>query len=43
MIFFGERCYSNQYDKISDDEFSCDEISASRAQQHIKTMKHFQQ
>ena len=27
MISFGERCYSNQYDKISDDEFSDDEIS----------------
>ena len=22
MIFFGERCYSNQYDEISDDEIS---------------------
>ena len=22
MISFGERCYSNQYDEISDDEFS---------------------
>ena len=35
MICFGERCYSNQYDKISydeisDDEISGDEISASR-------------
>ena len=27
MIFFGERCYSNQYDEIFDDEFSDDEIS----------------
>ena len=27
MIFFGERCYSNQYDEISDDKFSDDEIS----------------
>ena len=22
MIYFGERCYSNQYDEISDDEIS---------------------
>ena len=27
MIAFGERCYSHQYDEISDDEFSDDEIS----------------
>ena len=27
MISFGERCYSNQYDEISDEEFSDDEIS----------------
>ena len=27
MISFGERCYSNQCDEISDDEFSDDEIS----------------
>ena len=27
MIFFGERCYSNQYDEISDDKFFDDEIS----------------
>ena len=27
MICFGERCYSNQHDEISDDEFSDDEIS----------------
>ena len=27
MISFGERCYSNQNDEISDDEFSDDEIS----------------
>ena len=27
MISFGERCYSNQYEEISDDEFSDDEIS----------------
>ena len=27
MISFGERCYSNQYDEISDDKFSDDEIS----------------
>ena len=29
MIPFGERCYSNQYDEIFDDEFSDDEVSAS--------------
>ena len=27
MISFVERCYSYQYDEISDDEFSDDEIS----------------
>ena len=27
MISFGERCYSNQYDEFSDNEFSDDEIS----------------
>ena len=27
MISFGELCYSNQYDEISDYEFSYDEIS----------------
>ena len=26
MISFGEHCYSNRYDEISDDEFSDDEI-----------------
>ena len=28
--FFGERCYSNQYDEISDDEISDNEISDNK-------------
>ena len=50
MISFGERCYSNQYDKISNDEFSDDEISAFAdttkfpATKHkLKVLEHLQQ
>ena len=36
MISFGERCYSNQYYKISDDDISDDEISASLNEKNSK-------
>ena len=39
MISFGERCYSNQYDEISDDEISDDEFSDDEISGFANTTK----